>query len=93
MINCHSPRYCLQYSIPSMTVEHACPVTSTALGQIGQVSPKLTDLLLWAIHYEESPGVRLEACRSILALKLQGNQVRDTFLDVLLLEDHEAVLK
>ncbi|XP_057638172.1 HEAT repeat-containing protein 4 isoform X1 [Chionomys nivalis] len=64
-----------------------------ALGQIGQVSPQLTDLLLWAIHYEESPGVRLEACRSILALKLQGNQVRDTFLDVLLLEDHEAVLK
>ncbi|XP_059135511.1 HEAT repeat-containing protein 4 isoform X2 [Peromyscus eremicus] len=64
-----------------------------ALGQIGQVSPQLTDLLLWAIHYEEAPGVRLEACRSILALKLQGNQVRDTFLDVLLLEDHEAVLK
>ncbi|KAM9202484.1 HEAT repeat-containing protein 4 [Dugong dugon] len=64
-----------------------------ALGQIGQVSPHLTDLLLWAIHYEESPGVRLEACRSILALKLQGDQVRDTFLDVLLLENHEAVLK
>uniref|UniRef100_G1SQ39 HEAT repeat containing 4 n=1 Tax=Oryctolagus cuniculus TaxID=9986 RepID=G1SQ39_RABIT len=64
-----------------------------ALGQIGQVSPQLTDLLLWAIHYEESPGVRLEACRSILALKLQGDRVRDTFLDVLLLENHEAVLR
>ncbi|XP_035300903.1 HEAT repeat-containing protein 4 isoform X2 [Cricetulus griseus] len=64
-----------------------------ALGQIGQVSPQLTELLLWAVHFEESPGVRLEACRSILALKLQGNQVRDTFLDVLLLENHEAVLK
>ncbi|XP_049467337.1 HEAT repeat-containing protein 4 isoform X1 [Panthera uncia] len=64
-----------------------------ALGQIGQVSPQLTDLLLWAIHYEESPGVRLEACRSILALNLQGDRVRDTFLDVLLLENHEAVLK
>jgi hypothetical protein len=37
--------------------------------------------------------VRLEACRSILALKLHGAQVRDTFLDVLLLEKHEAVLK
>lgn len=66
---------------------------SAALGQIGQVSPQLTDLLLWAIHYEESPGVRLEACRSILALNLQGDRVRDTFLDVLLLENHEAVLK
>ncbi|XP_015413537.1 PREDICTED: HEAT repeat-containing protein 4 isoform X2 [Myotis davidii] len=64
-----------------------------ALGQIGQVSPSLTDLLLWAIHYEASPGVRLEACRSILALNLQGDRVRDTFLDVLLLEKHDAVLK
>uniref|UniRef100_A0A2K5D640 HEAT repeat containing 4 n=1 Tax=Aotus nancymaae TaxID=37293 RepID=A0A2K5D640_AOTNA len=64
-----------------------------ALGQIGQVSPELTDLLLWAIHYEESPGVRLEACRSILALKLQGDRVRDTFRDVLLLENHDALLK
>ncbi|XP_060031511.1 HEAT repeat-containing protein 4 [Erinaceus europaeus] len=64
-----------------------------ALGQIGQVSPRLTDLLLWAIHYEEAPGVRLEACRTIVALKLQGDRVRKTFLDVLLLESHEAVLK
>ncbi|XP_012511564.1 PREDICTED: HEAT repeat-containing protein 4 [Propithecus coquereli] len=64
-----------------------------ALGQIGEVSPQLTDLLLWAIHYEKSPGVRLEACRSILALKLQGDRVRNTFLDVLLLENHDAVLK
>ncbi|NP_001363868.1 HEAT repeat-containing protein 4 [Mus musculus] len=64
-----------------------------ALGQIGLVSPQLTNKLLWAIHYEDSPGVRLEACRSILALKLHGAQVRDTFLDVLLLEKHEAVLK
>ncbi|KAM5273574.1 HEAT repeat-containing protein 4 [Ctenodactylus gundi] len=64
-----------------------------ALGQIGQVSPQVADLLLWAFHYEESPGVRMEACRSILALKLQGDRVRDTFLDVLLLENHEAVLQ
>ncbi|XP_071078161.1 HEAT repeat-containing protein 4 isoform X2 [Desmodus rotundus] len=64
-----------------------------ALGQIGQVSPQLTDLLLWAVHYESSPGVRLEACRSILALKLQGDRVRDTLLDVLILENHDAVLK
>ncbi|KAM6171887.1 HEAT repeat-containing protein 4 [Erethizon dorsatum] len=64
-----------------------------ALGQIGEVNPQVTDLLLWAVHYEKSPGVRVEACRSILALKLQGDRVRDTFLDVLLLENHDAVLK
>ncbi|XP_051833600.1 HEAT repeat-containing protein 4 [Antechinus flavipes] len=64
-----------------------------ALGMIGQVSPQLIELLLWAIHYEDEPGVRLEACRSIIALQLQGDQLRDIFLDVLLLESHEAVLR
>ncbi|XP_072485286.1 HEAT repeat-containing protein 4 isoform X2 [Notamacropus eugenii] len=64
-----------------------------ALGMIGVVSPQLIDLLLWAIHYEDEPGVRLEACRSIIALQLQGDKIRDTFLDVLLLESHEAVLR
>ncbi|XP_016283767.1 HEAT repeat-containing protein 4 isoform X2 [Monodelphis domestica] len=63
-----------------------------ALGNIGYVNPQLTDILLWAIHYEEEPGVRLEACRSITALKIKEDKVRDTFLDVLLLESHEAVL-
>ncbi|XP_036769161.2 HEAT repeat-containing protein 4 [Manis pentadactyla] len=69
----------------------ACAIQ--ALGQIGLVSPQLIDHLLWAIHFEKSPGVRLEACRSILALKLQGDRVRDTFLDVLLLENDDAVLE
>ncbi|XP_074091867.1 HEAT repeat-containing protein 4 isoform X2 [Macrotis lagotis] len=64
-----------------------------ALGMIGLVNPQLIDLLLWAIHYEDEPGVRLEACRSILALQLQGDRIRDTFLDVLLLESHEDVLR
>lgn len=70
-----------------------CPLIYAALGQIGQVSPQLIELLLWAVHYESSPGVRLEACRSILALKLQGDRVKNTLLDVLLLENHDAVLK
>uniref|UniRef100_A0A6I8P4I9 HEAT repeat containing 4 n=1 Tax=Ornithorhynchus anatinus TaxID=9258 RepID=A0A6I8P4I9_ORNAN len=63
-----------------------------ALGQIGRVSPKLRDLLLWTVRYEEEPGLRLEACRTIVALRLQGDAVRDTLVDVPLLETHEAVL-
>ncbi|XP_037359574.1 HEAT repeat-containing protein 4 [Talpa occidentalis] len=84
---------CLQNLIQTDPYWKIKAVAIRALGQIGQVSPQLTELLLWAIHYEESPGVRLEACRSITALKLQGDRVRDTFLDVLLLENHDAVLK
>ncbi|KAG8507757.1 HEAT repeat-containing protein 4 [Galemys pyrenaicus] len=84
---------CLQNLIQTDPYWKIKAVAIRALGQIGQVSPQLTELLLWAIHYEEAPGVRLEACRSITALKLQGDRVRDTFLDVLLLENHDAVLK
>ncbi|KAK1339341.1 hypothetical protein QTO34_020024, partial [Cnephaeus nilssonii] len=84
---------CLRYLIQRDPYWKIKAFALRALGQIGQVSPQLTDLLLWAIHYERSPGVRLEACRSILALNLQGDRVRNTFLDVLLLEKHDAVLK
>ncbi|XP_004682128.1 PREDICTED: HEAT repeat-containing protein 4 isoform X2 [Condylura cristata] len=84
---------CLQNLIQTDPCWKIKAIAIRALGQIGQVSPQLTELLLWAIHYEESPGVRLEACRSITALKLQGDRVRDTFLDVLILENHDAVLK
>lgn len=77
----------------SLTGGQATLFIPSALGHIGEVNPQVADLLLWAVHYEESPGVRVEACRSILALKLQGDRVRDTFLDVLLLENHDAVLK
>ncbi|XP_054825917.1 HEAT repeat-containing protein 4, partial [Eublepharis macularius] len=62
-----------------------------ALGQIGKASPKLEDLLLWAVHYEEDPGVRREACRSIIILKLQDEKVRATLLERMILEPNEMV--
>ncbi|KAM6464017.1 HEAT repeat-containing protein 4 isoform 2-T2 [Liasis olivaceus] len=64
-----------------------------ALGQIGEVSPYLKDLLLWALHYEEDPGVRREACRSIITLKMQDETVRATLLERMILEPNEAVKK
>ncbi|KAL8169498.1 UNVERIFIED_CONTAM: hypothetical protein K2H54_050382 [Gekko kuhli] len=62
-----------------------------ALGQIGEVSPQLEDLLLWAVHYEEDPGVRREACRSIITLKLQDEKVQTTLLERMILEPNEMV--
>lgn len=62
-----------------------------ALGQIGEASPQLEDLLLWAVHYEEDPGVRREACRSIITLKLQDEKVRATLLARMILEPNEMV--
>ncbi|KAF7251492.1 HEAT repeat-containing protein 4 [Varanus komodoensis] len=62
-----------------------------ALGQIGEASPYLKDLLLWALHYEEDPGVRREACRSIIILKMQDETVRATLLERMILEPNELV--
>ncbi|XP_069494875.1 HEAT repeat-containing protein 4 [Ambystoma mexicanum] len=62
-----------------------------ALGQIGQASEKLKDLLLWAIHYEEEPGVRMQACRSIVALQLRDLEVQTTLQDRLVLDQSELV--
>uniref|UniRef100_A0ACB8FLB6 Uncharacterized protein n=1 Tax=Sphaerodactylus townsendi TaxID=933632 RepID=A0ACB8FLB6_9SAUR len=62
-----------------------------ALSQIGEVSSQLEDLLLWAVHYEEDPGVRREACRGIITLKLQDEKVRATLLERIILEPNEMV--
>ncbi|XP_070614294.1 HEAT repeat-containing protein 4 isoform X1 [Erythrolamprus reginae] len=62
-----------------------------ALGQIGEASPYLKDLLLWALNYEEDPGVRREACRSIITLKMQDETVRATLFMRMILEPNEKV--
>ncbi|XP_060118344.1 HEAT repeat-containing protein 4 [Heteronotia binoei] len=62
-----------------------------ALGQIGEASPQLEDLLLWAVHYEEDPGVRREACRSIITLQMQDEKVRAALLKRMILEPNEMV--
>ncbi|XP_060617185.2 HEAT repeat-containing protein 4 [Anolis sagrei] len=62
-----------------------------ALGQIGEPSSHLKDLLLWALHYEEDPGVRREACRSIVTLNMQDETVQATLQERLILEPNELV--
>uniref|UniRef100_A0A8D0DLG5 Uncharacterized protein n=1 Tax=Salvator merianae TaxID=96440 RepID=A0A8D0DLG5_SALMN len=62
-----------------------------ALGQIGVTSPYLKELLLWALHYEEDPGVRREACRSIVILKMQDETVRATLLERMIMEQNELI--
>nr|XP_048711054.1 HEAT repeat-containing protein 4 isoform X2 [Caretta caretta] len=62
-----------------------------ALGQIGHVTPQLKHHLLWAVHHEEEPGVRREACRSIVTLQLQDESVRAILLERLILEPNEMV--
>uniref|UniRef100_A0A8C0ITS6 Uncharacterized protein n=1 Tax=Chelonoidis abingdonii TaxID=106734 RepID=A0A8C0ITS6_CHEAB len=62
-----------------------------ALGQIGHVTPQLKHHLLWAVHHEEEPGVRREACHSIVTLQLQDESVQAILLERLILEPNEMV--
>ncbi|XP_029454506.1 HEAT repeat-containing protein 4 isoform X2 [Rhinatrema bivittatum] len=64
-----------------------------ALGQIGQMSARLKEVLLWAVRHESHPKIRIQACRSIVALQLQGIDVQAILQKCLLLEPHPLVRK
>ncbi|XP_072343180.1 HEAT repeat-containing protein 4 [Scyliorhinus torazame] len=64
-----------------------------ALGDIGRVTEQLKDLLLWALHYEQQPGIRLEACKSIVALNLRDANIQNVLREQLLVDPHPLVRK
>ncbi|XP_062910503.1 HEAT repeat-containing protein 4 isoform X5 [Mobula hypostoma] len=64
-----------------------------ALGAIGHVTQELKDLLLWALHYENEPGIRMEACNTIATLNLQDAKVQSVLRQQLLVENDPLVWK
>ncbi|XP_078263218.1 HEAT repeat-containing protein 4 isoform X2 [Rhinoraja longicauda] len=64
-----------------------------ALGAIGHVTAELKDLLLWALHYENEPGIRMEACHTIMSLNLQDLKVQTLLKEQLLVENDPQVWK
>ncbi|XP_051868579.1 HEAT repeat-containing protein 4 [Pristis pectinata] len=64
-----------------------------ALGAIGHVTEELKDLLLWALHYENEPGIRMEACNTIVSLNLQDVKVQTVLREQLLVESDPLVWK
>ncbi|KAM5129341.1 HEAT repeat-containing protein 4 [Mantella aurantiaca] len=58
-----------------------------ALGQIGQITPQVKDLLLWAMKLEE-PGVRIEVYNCIAKLQLGNFEFQYALQDRLTLESH-----
>ncbi|XP_067847243.1 HEAT repeat-containing protein 4 isoform X2 [Heptranchias perlo] len=63
-----------------------------ALGAIGQVTEQLKELLLWALHYEQEPGIRMEACNSIVSLNLSDADVQTVLREQLLVE-HDPLVR
>ncbi|XP_069771640.1 HEAT repeat-containing protein 4 [Narcine bancroftii] len=64
-----------------------------ALGAIGYVTEELKDLLLWALHYENEPGIRMEICNTIVSLNLQDPKVQAVLRERLLVESDPLVWK
>ncbi|XP_042630547.1 HEAT repeat-containing protein 4 isoform X1 [Cyprinus carpio] len=47
-----------------------------ALGQIGWMNPALQELLMWALHHEEEPSVRIAACKALSTLDAKGPELQ-----------------
>nr|XP_014349242.1 PREDICTED: HEAT repeat-containing protein 4 isoform X1 [Latimeria chalumnae] len=62
-----------------------------ALGEIGHVTPQLKELFIWAIHYEEEPGILSEVFNSILQLDLKDPEVQKVLQDRVFVESHPLV--
>ncbi|XP_073442320.1 HEAT repeat-containing protein 4 isoform X2 [Dendrobates tinctorius] len=59
-----------------------------ALGKIGQITPRVTELMLWAVRAKD-PGVRIEAYRCVATLHLCDGEVQHALQDRVLLECDE----
>ena len=62
-----------------------------ALGDIGFVSPEVTNALLWCARNDLVPVVRREACNSIACLNITTDNVIITLKDMLELDDDPEV--
>ncbi|XP_067894495.1 HEAT repeat-containing protein 4 [Heterodontus francisci] len=84
----------LEHLVHLMQSDHIWKVKAyaiKALGAIGHVTEQLKNLLLWALHYEPEPGIRMEACNSIVSLNLRDADVQNVLRELILVEPHPLV--
>lgn len=62
-----------------------------ALGKIGCLTPKLEELLLWALHHEEEPTVRIAACEALKILEVKGPELQQLLQERYVLEPNTQV--
>jgi len=64
---------------------------AAALTEIGIVDVKIRAALVWAMRFEDEPGVRLEACIAIRKLNCNSSEVVNILQDRVLVEPDQAV--
>ena len=57
-----------------------------AMGIIGQITEPIRNSILWALRYEDQPGVRAEACHTAVKLGLKDLDLAQILQDRLLVE-------
>ena len=63
----------------------------SALGNLKTASDKVRECLIWAFRYEEQPGVRAEACHTLIRLGLKDDDVVHILQERYLVENNEIV--
>ncbi|XP_058605964.1 HEAT repeat-containing protein 4 isoform X2 [Onychostoma macrolepis] len=62
-----------------------------ALGKIGWMNPGLQELLMWAVHHEEEPSVRIAACKALSTLGAKGPELQHFLQERYALEPNTEV--
>lgn len=62
-----------------------------ALKKIGWMNQALQELLMWAVHYEEEPGVRIAACEALSTLDAKGPELQHFLQERYALEPNARV--
>ncbi|XP_076833631.1 HEAT repeat-containing protein 4 isoform X2 [Brachyhypopomus gauderio] len=66
-------------------------VAINALGRIGCLKPSLQGNLLWALHHEEEPSVRIAACQALKVLGVKGPKLQNLLQERFVLEPNPQV--
>ncbi|KAL2099095.1 hypothetical protein ACEWY4_005575 [Coilia grayii] len=64
---------------------------AVALAKINCLTPRLRDLLLWALHHETEPRVRIVACEALLRMKVKGPELQQVLQERYALEPNVHV--
>lgn len=62
-----------------------------ALKKIGWMNPAFQELLMWAVHHEEEPSVRIAACETLSALDAKGPELQHFLQERYALEPNAEV--
>ncbi|XP_067310652.1 HEAT repeat-containing protein 4 [Pseudorasbora parva] len=62
-----------------------------ALKKIGWMNPALLELLMWALHHEEEPSVRIAACEALSAFDAKGPEIQHFLQERYALEPNSEV--